>query len=267
MRSRRRRPLLGAGEPVLKSGRGGCSAPWTVAFEHVEQIRLTSASPLRAHACAVADGEVRDAQVDRSVRRDRRGSGAAGGVRAGGQREGRARPGDPLVRGDHPGPAGVAGLACRVRGDACGDGVHRRLLEGALLHAGGRVRGAAGQRHASQACPGPQDRCDRRPVDRRGAVLRAVAAQLRATAAVSGAAGPDPLPQVADPGPDQRDQPVAQGPGGRRGEAGDRRDRRDGGVGAGDDACPDRRGGRPAGARRSGQGAVAGEAARSCARR
>jgi hypothetical protein len=39
------------GEPVLKSGRGGCSAPWTVALEHVEQIRLTLAAPLRAHAC------------------------------------------------------------------------------------------------------------------------------------------------------------------------------------------------------------------------
>jgi hypothetical protein len=39
------------GEPVLKSGRGGCWAPWTVALEHVEQIRLTLAAPLRAHAC------------------------------------------------------------------------------------------------------------------------------------------------------------------------------------------------------------------------
>ena len=48
--ARRHRPPRGAGEPVLKSGRGGCSAPWTVAFEHVEQIRLTSASPLQAHA-------------------------------------------------------------------------------------------------------------------------------------------------------------------------------------------------------------------------
>jgi hypothetical protein len=38
------------GGPVLKSGRGSCSAPWTVAFEHVEQIRLTPAAPLRAHA-------------------------------------------------------------------------------------------------------------------------------------------------------------------------------------------------------------------------
>jgi hypothetical protein len=70
--SRRRRPLRGAGEPVLKSGRGGCSAPWTVAVEHVEQICLASAAPLRARARAMADGEVRDAQVDRSVRRNRR---------------------------------------------------------------------------------------------------------------------------------------------------------------------------------------------------
>jgi alkanesulfonate monooxygenase SsuD/methylene tetrahydromethanopterin reductase-like flavin-dependent oxidoreductase (luciferase family) len=36
----------------------------------VEQIRLILAAPLRAHACVVIDGEVRDAQVDRSVRRD-----------------------------------------------------------------------------------------------------------------------------------------------------------------------------------------------------
>jgi hypothetical protein len=39
------------GEPVLKSGRGGCSAPWTVALEHGEQIRLALAAALRAHAC------------------------------------------------------------------------------------------------------------------------------------------------------------------------------------------------------------------------
>ena len=70
--SRRRRPLRGAGVPVLKSGCGGCSAPWTVAVEHVEQICLASAAPLRARARAMADGEVRDAQVDRSVRRNRR---------------------------------------------------------------------------------------------------------------------------------------------------------------------------------------------------
>ena len=59
VRSRRRRPPRGASEPVLKSGRGGDSAPWTVAFEHVEQIRLTLAAPLRAHAEVVADAEVR----------------------------------------------------------------------------------------------------------------------------------------------------------------------------------------------------------------
>ncbi len=41
------RPLV-PGEPVLKSGRGGWSAPWTVALEHVEQIRLIR-QPLRAH--------------------------------------------------------------------------------------------------------------------------------------------------------------------------------------------------------------------------
>jgi hypothetical protein len=40
-----------SGEPVLKSGRGSCSAPWTVALEHVEQCRLTLAAALRAHAC------------------------------------------------------------------------------------------------------------------------------------------------------------------------------------------------------------------------
>jgi hypothetical protein len=38
------------GEPVLKFGRGGCSAPWTVAFEHVEQIRLFLAASLGVHA-------------------------------------------------------------------------------------------------------------------------------------------------------------------------------------------------------------------------
>jgi hypothetical protein len=41
------------GEPVLKSGRGGCSAPWTVACEHVEQSRLFLAIPLRMHAVIV----------------------------------------------------------------------------------------------------------------------------------------------------------------------------------------------------------------------
>jgi hypothetical protein len=43
------------GEPVVKCGRGGCSAPWTVALEHVEQIRLTLAAPLHA-CCGVRQG-------------------------------------------------------------------------------------------------------------------------------------------------------------------------------------------------------------------
>lgn len=53
--SRRRQPLRGAGEPVLESGRVGCSAPWTVAFEHVEQTAWLR-PPLASRARATADG-------------------------------------------------------------------------------------------------------------------------------------------------------------------------------------------------------------------
>ena len=53
-----------------------------------------------------------------------------------------------------PGLGGVAGLVDLARGDARGDGVDRRVLEGALFHVGGQLRGAAGQCCASQSTSG-----------------------------------------------------------------------------------------------------------------
>src|SRR5947209_6564281 len=72
----------------------------------------------------------------------------------GGQRSGEAGRGGPVVRSDHPGSVGAAGLAGVTGRDARGDGVHWGVLEGPVLPAGGRLRDAAGQCRTSQARAG-----------------------------------------------------------------------------------------------------------------
>ena len=68
----------------------------------------------------------------------------------------RRAPGDPQLRHHQAGGAGAGGLAAVLAGARGGDGGNRRLLEGAVLPAGGRgVRLRAGRREAGQEPAGP----------------------------------------------------------------------------------------------------------------
>jgi hypothetical protein len=60
----------------------------------------------------------------------------------------------PLVRGDDTRPTGVAGLAGVAGCHPCRDGIDRGVLEGAVLHALGRLRGVAGDATHLKHVPG-----------------------------------------------------------------------------------------------------------------
>src|SRR5215212_6265000 len=87
----------------------------------------------------------------------------------------RASKGDPDVRDDDRGSLRAIGLASSGGVHACSDGEYRSLLETALQSAGGGFHTALGQRPAHQGGPGPQDRRQGLPVDRRSAQARSAA--------------------------------------------------------------------------------------------
>ncbi|KAJ3050758.1 hypothetical protein HK102_012203, partial [Quaeritorhiza haematococci] len=154
---------------------------------------------------------------------------------------------------------GVGRLAGRARGRVGGHGEHRRLLEADLQPPGAPVRGDGGQRPAHQAGAGAEDRRQGRRVDRPAAPARAALAELHPAAADPRAPRPHPPAHAIGPATRHGGQPGPEGAGGRRHQAGERRQRRPGGLGPGDDPGVDRRRGRPDRARGPGEAEAAGE--------
>src|SRR5450631_1529387 len=123
---------------------------------HTDQFELSRPGGL-------AEGEVCDGGRAPAVRGYRRLEAGREGLRPG---PGWARAEDVVdsddVGGDDqpdPGPEGLPGRATGHRG---GDGIDVGLLAAVLLRAGGRLRGAAGQRARREERPGPENRCFRR---------------------------------------------------------------------------------------------------------
>src|SRR5260370_11229949 len=93
----------------------------------------------------------------RTMRRKRRGEKGSGGLhhdRASGRRAAR---GATALRYLHGGFGVAARLAERGRHHACGDGVHRFLLETCIQRAGGEPEGVPRQSAGSEEPQGPQD--------------------------------------------------------------------------------------------------------------
>ena len=99
---------------------------------------------------------------------------------------------DPVVADD-------VGLAGRPGSDQGGDGSHQRLLEAAVLPAGGLLRDMAGQRQGRQAPAGSsQDGSTRCGVVGQGGRAADAAGKLRTARADPDAAGSDPVPGRPD---------------------------------------------------------------------
>src|SRR5271166_3465739 len=105
---------------------------------------------------------------------------------------------------DHDaGPFGAVGVAGRDQDHPCGDGSDGRLLEAGLARAVPRLQPDSRQRLAHPQRAGPQERRQRRDLDRRPSRPRADPRQFRAAAADPGPARPDPHAARAD----ARDRP------------------------------------------------------------
>src|SRR5208337_4681131 len=105
---------------------------------------------------------------------------------------------------DHDaGPFGAVGVAGRDQDHPCGDGGDGRLLEAGLARAVPRLQPGSRQRLAHPQRAGPQERRQRRDLDRRPSRPRADPRQFRAAAADPGPARPDPHAARAD----ARDRP------------------------------------------------------------
>jgi len=93
---------------------------------------------------------------------------------------------------DHDaGPCGAVGVAGRGQDDARGDGGDGRLLEACLARAVPRLRVSSGQRLAHSQRAGPQERRQRRDLDRRSLGAWPDPRQLRAAPADPGIARSD----------------------------------------------------------------------------
>jgi hypothetical protein len=130
-----------------------------------------------------------------------------------------------------------------------------------LQHLPDGLPAAAGQRPPRQDPARPQDRRVRRRLAGRGcwSVGCCAAASCPQPPSGSGAAWPAAASGPV-PGPRRRGPARPEDPGGRRHQAGPGRHRRARALGSGDAGGPGRRGARPPGAGRAGQGQVAGQA-------
>jgi hypothetical protein len=219
-------PCVPCGTPVWGENGAGCpltpnacdrwrsansralgAAPWAhqCRLEHADQIPLVPVAPAGNRAVDPsarrrpgAGGDQRQRGAHRAGRGVGYRQGGAGVLCAGAQCAGvgSAAAGGADLPDDDPLAAGDGGSAGGAGRDPGGDGGHQRLLEGALLPAGGaRVRGVAGQRQGCQAPAGAaQDRPAGRGVAGQGRRAAAAAAQLRAATGDPSAAGCGPLP-------------------------------------------------------------------------
>src|SRR3954454_13462345 len=121
-----------------------------------------------------------------------------------------------------------------MAGNRRGNGVDRGILEGGVLHAGGPLPDAVGERSTHQECAGAEDGRKRWSVDRAVVGMRTAAWELRAAAPDSGIAGSDSIPETAGGATNRRGVAAPRGSATGRDQIVVSRQQHIGGVWAGD---------------------------------
>src|SRR5512133_187835 len=174
----------------------GPRAPPTVAAGTIPRLFMKRPPGWRPDRSRTEGGKRGDQEAHRTMRRAGRAQEVGHGLCAGaGAGRGGAYERDPDVLDDHGWAVGVAGLADQLRRDRGRYGEHGGAVEAGVLPARGRLRRLAAQCAAPAERPWPQDRCQRRRVDRGAGRVRPGPALVRAAQADPPAAGSDPLPQ------------------------------------------------------------------------